>query len=295
MRTPETTTTIPVPEPLDEYRPLRSELNERINETVVSTDPPELRTALLHATSDGKRIRPMLTLISCAAVGGRPEEAMPAAAAVELLHASSLVHDDIMDRAEMRRSKLTVHALFGTERAILTGDLLIALAYRSLSQTDPAYLSDAVRCFTDGFIWTCEGQGMDVSGAEANGHRPQWATAEKKTARLIEAAAALGGIIGRAKQVQLQALRGFALSIGLAYQAQDDLLDATGSPEQTGKSVGLDRRNGRTTFASNDTGSVGMLVSDYTARAYSYLDMLPESRHRANLGLLAESLVGRVK
>ena len=281
--------------PLEQYSNLRFLLEEEIRSLLAGVESDPLRPALDHATSGGKRIRPMLTMIACAAVGGRAEQAVQAAVAVELLHASSLIHDDIMDKAAVRRSKSTVYRIFGSELAILAGDILVALAYRSLAKTDPRTLDQVLPCFTDGFVWTCEGQAADVSNVSDGGDQEHRLMVEKKTARLIETAAALGGLAGNAKQVQLKALRGFGLNIGMAYQAQDDLLDAVGSVEQTGKSVGLDGRNGRDSFASRSPEKIERFVEQYTERAYDNLDMLPDSPHRNSLRHLAESLVGRSK
>jgi geranylgeranyl pyrophosphate synthase len=241
----------------------------------------------------------MLTLISTLAVGGKGEDSLDAAVAIELLHASSLVHDDIMDDSALRRGKPTVHAVFGRSMAILTGDMLLALAFRSIGRVGPPHTGRAVGLLTEAFAETCEGQAYDIAdwgfriGDREGDHALM---VEKKTARLIETAATVGGLLGGAPDGQLEALRGFGHNIGMAYQAKDDLLDVIASEAETGKSAGVDQRNGRTTFASmvgQGEEDVREIVSRYTTRAFAFLAQLPQSNHRENLKTLAEALVGR--
>jgi geranylgeranyl pyrophosphate synthase len=295
------TSQTPVPAAsLAEYQPYRAIIERRIYDSIAGTTPEMLRMALRHAASGGKRIRPMLTVISTLVVGGKAADALDAAVAVELVHASSLVHDDIMDASNLRRGKPTVHTLFGRSMAILAGDMLLALAFRSIGRVRPERTGRSFGILTEAFAETCEGQGVDIleGGTRKAERGMHLLMVEKKTARLIEAAATLGGLLGGAPEGSLEALSGFGYNIGMAYQAKDDLLDVIATEAVTEKSVGVDRKNGRTTFATVAPGGeqeVEGIVAGYTARAFAFLAQLPQTRHRENLKALAEALVGRSK
>ena len=190
----------------------------------------------------GKRIRSVLLLLSCAAVDGNPLSALDAAAAIEMLHSFTLVHDDVMDHAELRRGRPTVHMKWDPNIALLAGDELIALAYRSLLRTAGPPLDEVVRVFTEAFVQVCEGQGFDkefelrtnVSLAE------YMSMVRKKTGGIIAAAARIGALIGGGTRRETDALYKFGEYLGLAFQIRDDLLDITGDPADLGKAVGSD-------------------------------------------------------
>ena len=173
---------------------LRDDVDRIITESLGRIEQPALKEMLEHATSGGKRIRPLLTILSCAAVGGNGEDALPAAAALELLHASSLVHDDIMDNALLRRGKPAVHLKHGVPRAILAGDTLIALAYRLLGEARTLDPVGTLATFSNCFIALCEGQCADIESHEGLVTDPsqhRWMV-ERKTARLAEACTRIG-------------------------------------------------------------------------------------------------------
>jgi geranylgeranyl diphosphate synthase type II len=202
-------------------------------------------------SSGGKRLRAMLLLLSAEAVGGHTSAALDAAAAIEILHNFTLVHDDVMDHAPLRRNRPTIHAQWDENVAILAGDELIAYAYRSLLKgLPPARATVVLGLFTDAFIEVCEGQGFDKEFEL----RRQVTLAEyrrmivKKTARVIAAATQIGGIIGGGTARQITALRTFGEQLGLAFQIQDDLLDVDGDERVFGKRIGGDIVEGKKTF-----------------------------------------------
>jgi geranylgeranyl pyrophosphate synthase len=280
---------------------LLDEVNRSVSEAVDSVESPTLREILRLATAGGKRIRPLLTLLACAAAGGRAADALPAATALELLHASSLVHDDIMDRSELRRGVPTVHAKHGVPMAILAGDALIAIAFRALQKTRTRSLSSIMSVFSSSFLALCEGQCADIEGPagelqDVTGHR--WMV-ERKTARLVEACTTIGALVSTQEGDIVDALGRYGLHVGLAYQAMDDLLDATADEAGTGKSVRMDARNGRNTYlalvypAPDPVAATRSIVAQHTAEAVIALDTLPPSTAREHLRELAHHLLDR--
>jgi geranylgeranyl diphosphate synthase type II len=205
----------------------------------------------------GKRIRPVLTLASAAALGHDPTQVLPTAAAIELIHTYSLIHDDLpaMDDDDLRRGLPTCHVAFGENVAILAGDGLFAEAFRLVLHRqpgDPGLVLSALREISEaiGVRGMVGGQYVDVAGAaalDADGLRHMH---ELKTGRLIGASVAVAPILlGVQQEVQL-ALGRFAGELGVLFQIVDDILDVTGSEEQTGKTSGSDERLGKRTYVS---------------------------------------------
>ena len=194
----------------------------------------------------GKGIRPLLCLLGCAAAGGDPALALPAAAALELLHNFSLVHDDVEDNSPTRRHRPTVWALWGQPQAINVGDALFAHAFQSLLNLAPAAPAGLVLATVQRFVHACialtEGQHLDM-GFEA---RLDVSTDDYlqmirgKTAALLAASVEIGAGLGGAQPPQLQALHRFGESRGLAFQIQDDILGIWGDEQKTGKSAASD-------------------------------------------------------
>jgi geranylgeranyl diphosphate synthase type I len=190
----------------------------------------------------GKRIRPVLTLLACDACGGLAEKALPAAAAVELLHNFSLIHDDIEDRDELRRGRPTLWKLWGEAQAINTGDAMFALAHMAIQTShergvDPARVIRALRTFDDAAVALTIGQHLDLSFETRNsvGVADYMAMIRGKTGALTQAACAIGAIIAGAPRERVAALAGFGAWLGIAFQLQDDVLGIWGNPELTGK------------------------------------------------------------
>lgn len=203
----------------------------------------------------GKRLRPVCLLLACEAQGGHWQSALPAAAAVELLHNFTLIHDDIEDRDAVRRGRPTLWSLWGEAQAINAGDALFALAYQALQGLQargvaPEVCLHALDRYTDGILRLTEGQCRDI-GFEAAAdvvEAEYLAMIHGKTATLIGLACELGGIVAGATAEHVAALRAFGEGLGLAFQMQDDLLGLWGDPEQTGKAVGADIRRHKKTL-----------------------------------------------
>ncbi len=280
---------------------MRSHIDARLRGAVDEVASELLRGTLRHALAGGKRVRPMMTMMACATVGGRSLDALEAGVAIEMLHTASLVHDDIMDASNLRRGQETVHHRFGVPAAVLTGDALVAMALRTIQRLDHPRKDEIVRQFGEAYFALCEGQGDDLgfavlAPASSEAHTTM---VRNKTARLLECAARAGALIGTEEPRAHEALARFGLNIGMAYQAHDDLLDLTGTEEVLGKPVGVDARNGRQTFLTvrgngdDVVAHAASIVESYTAAACKSLDDLPPSEAREFLRALAGSLIGR--
>jgi geranylgeranyl diphosphate synthase, type II len=212
----------------------------------------------------GKRIRPVLALATARAVGMEPERLLPAAAAIELIHTYSLIHDDLpsMDDDALRRGIPTSHVKFGENVAILAGDGLFAEAIRLFcdrQQGDPARVLVALRELTEatGVAGMVGGQYVDVTEFEAEGGGADRLDPERlremhamKTGRLIAASVGVGLVLGEAPEGKVAAYRRFAEELGVLFQIVDDILDVTGSDEELGKPSGSDERHGKLTYVS---------------------------------------------
>ena len=198
----------------------------------------------------GKRLRPFLVLISAKAVGAEFKSAYNGALAVELLHNFTLVHDDIMDNADKRRSRPTLHIKYDTNTAILAGDSLAAVAYHYLLKDCIDNDKRIMEIFTTGLIEVCEGQSLDKEfETKKNVSIKEYKIMiYKKTAALIEACCAIGGEIGKGSKKEIKSLREYGKNLGMAFQINDDLLDLIGDESEFGKSVGGDLAEGKKTY-----------------------------------------------
>lgn len=198
----------------------------------------------------GKRIRPVALLMACSAFRGGVDAAKPAAMAIEVFHNFTLLHDDIMDRSDMRRGKPAVHTRWNDNVAILSGDAMMIWAYRLLSQCDEAVLPQLLAVFTDVAVGVCEGQqyDMDFESRDDVTVEEYLRMIELKTAVLLAGALKLGALCGGAEPVQAELLYRFGIDLGMAFQLQDDLLDTYGDPAVFGKPVGGDILVGKKTY-----------------------------------------------
>lgn len=202
-------------------------------------------------TLGGKRLRPLLTLMGCELFGRPAEDALPAAMAVEIFHNFSLVHDDIMDQAPLRRGMPTVHEKYGLNAGILSGDIMLIDAYRHLCQCPAdASLARLLQRFNHMASEVCQGQALDMEFERRNDVTlPEYLhMIEQKTAALIGAGLALGAVIAGASPQEEYHIDLFGRHIGIAFQIQDDLLDAFGNPDKFGKKTGGDIVQNKKTF-----------------------------------------------
>ena len=205
----------------------------------------------------GKRIRPVLTLAAARALGEDPDRVLPTAAAIELIHTYSLIHDDLpaMDDDELRRGRPTCHIAFGENVAILAGDGLFAEAYRLVlehQEGGPDRVIAALRILSDaiGVGGMVGGQYVDVAGDADLGEHGLRHMHELKTGKLIAASVAVAPALLGAPQPAGTALGRFGAEIGVLFQIVDDILDVTGSDEEMGKHAGADERLGKRTYVS---------------------------------------------
>ncbi|MEM2136356.1 MAG: polyprenyl synthetase family protein [Candidatus Methanomethylicia archaeon] len=222
--------------------------------------PNELYSASKHLLkSGGKRLRPFLTFQSCKIIGGNTNAIMPAAAAIELIHNFTLIHDDIMDKDEFRRGVPTVHKLWGIPMAILAGDVLFSKAFEILFEcTKFKIISfdriiDAAKKLANAVTTIAEGQTMDMSFEGKLFHKSISESDYlnmicKKTAVLIKTACELGGILGMGEPEAINALSSYGENIGMAFQIRDDILGIVSDEKILGKPVGSDLRDGKCTL-----------------------------------------------
>lgn len=200
--------------------------------------------------STGKRLRPFLVMLSAKAVGAKTGSVLNAAIAVELFHNFTLVHDDIMDNADKRRGRPTLHIKYDLNTAILAGDNLLALAYESLLKDCKKNGISAVQDFTNGLIEVCEGQSLDKDfEIRKKVSLPEYIEMiDKKTAALAETCCSIGAKLGGGITKEVNALKKYGKNLGLAFQIQDDLLDIMANEAELGKKIGGDLLEGKKTY-----------------------------------------------
>jgi len=279
----------------------------------------------------GKRVRPILVLLSCEMAGGKVEDALPAAIGIELFHNFSLVHDDIMDNAPLRRNQKTVFEKWNRNIAVLSGDAMLVRAYQYLAKTKTDKLEKILKIFSETAIKVCEGQQLDMNYEKQNISIDEYLQMiEKKTAVLLAASLKIGATIGGANENDSEEFYEFGKNIGIAFQLQDDLLDVYGDTQKIGKQNGGDIIAGKKTFlflkaiekgkknelencfadekdkqakvdsvkviydSANIKTETEQIIQLYSAKAFSFLDKIPiDSDKKAPLKSLAESLMIR--
>ncbi len=243
-------------------------LEQEMRQVTTPADGPTLLYGMLHyhlgwvdaefnpvQENAGKRLRPIFLLLACEAQGGDWHQALPAAAAVEMLHNFSLIHDDIEDRDALRRGRATLWKLWGEAQAINAGDTLFSLAHRALGRLRAMTLSPQrilliQQRFVDTTIKLTEGQCMDIAfeTTDVVDEETYLRMVSGKTAALASFACEAGALVANAPDAQVQALHNFGYNVGMSFQMQDDLLGLWGDSERTGKPVGADLRQRKKTL-----------------------------------------------
>lgn len=198
----------------------------------------------------GKRLRPALTLMACNLYTDDIKEAIVPALGFEVFHNFTLLHDDLMDKADMRRKKPTVHKVWNENTAILSGDAMLIAAYQLIGKTNPSYLKEVLELFTATALEICGGQqyDMEFESREDVSEEEYMEMIRLKTAVLLAGCLKAGAIVGNAPAADAEKLYQFGINIGLAFQLQDDLLDVYGDPATFGKNIGGDILCNKKTF-----------------------------------------------
>lgn len=287
---------------------------EQLLHDIVYSDVDILRDASRHILgAGGKRIRPRLLLLSYLATGGTDlPQAAPVAAALELVHTASVVHDDINDHGTMRRGRPSINALWGRTLALLTGDFLFTKVYELM-----APYHDLNVLFAQATIALVEGETLQAVAAKENNlsREVYYEIIARKTAALFRIGAMLGAKLSNATESTIEALAQYGYNVGLAFQIVDDILDLTGDDAQLGKTAGLDMSQGKGFAAVHDNGKdsnddpmealkqkimAGNAIAEAQKQAQNLiqvaiatLDILPQSPHKAGLIDLAQMVVDR--
>lgn len=226
-------------------------VEEALSKIGLPAEPSELYKPVNYILElGGKRIRPVLTLMSANFYSNSPEAALPAALAIEIFHNFTLLHDDIMDKADIRRGKPTVHKVWNENTAILSGDAAIILAYEQLTHLPEKLFLPVFKTFNKTALEVCEGQQFDMNfenraDVKLNEYLEM---IRLKTSVLLAASMEIGAICGGANKLEQEALYEIGQSIGMAFQLQDDYLDTYADEVKFGKSIGGDIINNKKTY-----------------------------------------------
>lgn len=234
-----------------QIKELQAIINKEIETRKIGREPFSLYEPLNYSLSNGgKRIRPVLTLMACNLFSEKIDQAIDAALAIEIFHNFTLLHDDIMDKADLRRGKPTVHKKWNENMAILSGDAMFIKSYDFLFETKTVKFKEILRIFNNTALEVCEGQQYDMEFETRKdvSEKEYLRMIELKTSVLLAAALQIGAIIGGADEKDSGLLYDFGKNIGLAFQLQDDLLDVYGDTKTFGKEIGGDIVANKKTF-----------------------------------------------
>lgn len=226
-------------------------IEEEVSKLNLPQEPSNLYDPLRYFLSlGGKRMRPILTLLAAELFGAKAKDAMNAALAIEVFHNFSLIHDDIMDEAPLRRNQATVHTKWNANIAILSGDVLLVKAYELLADQEQGDLRRLLQLFNKTAVEVCEGQQMDMDFESMSEVSIEQYTdmIRLKTSVLLGCALEMGAIAAGASDENCQLIYEYGLNIGLAFQIQDDVLDLYADPEKFGKQVGGDVMSNKKTM-----------------------------------------------
>jgi geranylgeranyl diphosphate synthase, type II len=236
---------------MDCFAPYQTAFEQSLKTYKLPSEPKGLYEPIAYILElGGKRLRPCLVLAACEACKNSYAEAQQAALAVELFHNFTLIHDDIMDEAPLRRGKATVHSKWNLNTGILSGDAMLILAYQQFASYNPELQADLMALFSKTALEVCEGQEYDVAFEQltAVSENAYLKMIQFKTAVLVAAALKMGALIGASDSESAELFYDFGLALGTAFQIQDDYLDAFGDPETFGKQVGGDILENKKTF-----------------------------------------------
>ena len=232
-----------------------TEIQEKVNAYIASL-PYERKPKSLYdpieyvLAAGGKRIRPSFVLMAYNLFHDDVDRILPVATALETYHNYTLLHDDLMDKADMRRGRPTVHKKWDDNTAILSGDTMLVLAYEHLAKCDTKYLKPALDLFTETAVEVSEGQQFDMEFETRNdvAEEEYIEMIRLKTSVLLACALKMGAVVAGASDADANALYAFGEKVGLAFQLQDDLLDVYGDPKVFGKAIGGDITSNKKTF-----------------------------------------------
>jgi geranylgeranyl diphosphate synthase type II len=236
---------------MQSFEELSKQFSEYFNVRHFPKEPATLYDADEYFLSlGGKRVRPVMCLMGNELFDEINKDAWPVAAAIELFHNFTLIHDDIMDKAPLRRNQPTVHAKYGESTALLSGDVMLIVAYDYLNRISTDYLHKVIRLFNQTAKEVCEGQQLDMDFEQQEQVKMDEyiRMIELKTSVLLAASLRLGAILGGAGQSNQEHLYAFGRNLGIAFQIQDDYLDAYGDPAKFGKQPGGDIVANKKTF-----------------------------------------------
>lgn len=229
----------------------KTTFEEYLKERIKVKEPKNLYNPIKYILGlGGKKLRPVLALLSADAFGVDFKKALDVALAIEIFHNFTLIHDDIMDDAPLRRGKVTVHEKWDINTGILSGDAMLILAYQQLESYEPKVFKKLTQLFSKTGVEVCEGQQLDIDFETRNDvsidEYLQMITL--KTSVLVASTLEMGAIIAKTSNEEAQKIHDFGLNLGVAFQLQDDYLDAFGNPETFGKQVGGDIIENKKTY-----------------------------------------------
>lgn len=279
-----------------------TQLLDKVNTYLTSMsymrEPKGLYTPIEYVLSlGGKRIRPVLMLLSYNLYKEDVNNILSQAAGLETYHNYTLLHDDLMDRADMRRNKPTVHKVWDENTAILSGDAMLVLAYQLMGNCPEGYLKKVMDIFTQTALEICEGQQWDVEFETRNDVTvPEYIEMIRlKTSVLLAAALKIGAVLGDASQEDTRKLYDFGIKMGLAFQLQDDFLDVYGDPKVFGKNIGGDILCNKKTFMLIT--ALSMADEEQKAELEQWIscaDFCPEEKIKAVTELYNKIGIGRL-
>ena len=280
-----------------------AKVNDAISAIPYPTEPSQLYQPIAYTMAlGGKRLRPVLTLMACEAMGGEPDAALNAAVGLELFHNFTLLHDDVMDKAAVRRGQPTVHRRWNENVAILSGDAMLTLATQYVARVDAAVLQPVLEVFNTTAMEIYEGQQWDMDYEQ----RAEVTEADYiemirlKTSVLLGCACKVGAIIAGADQANANALYEVGQNLGLAFQLQDDVLDVWGDEATFGKEIGGDIMNNKKTYLlinalnraqGDDLGELRRWITDEYAMRQEKVPAVRAIYERLGLHQLAQEAI----